>query len=133
MIQNENSFPYRPIIYGSLITIGIIIILTLIATVLTEFGWIGTINWSDNLFLILTYLGVTVGSIMAGLKSREQGWLTGLGSGIISSVWLLILAMFIGENIHWGFFLTKSLVSGFIGTFGGIIGVNLSGNRVYIN
>lgn len=129
MNQNENSFPLRPIIYGSLLSIGIVTILTLIITILTEFGWTGTIFWSDNLFLVLTYIGVTAGSIMAGLKSREQGWITGLGAGLLSSVWLLILAMVIGDTIHWGFFLTKSLISGFIGTFGGIIGVNLSGNR----
>lgn len=129
MNQNENFFPLRPIIYGSLLSIGIVTILTLIITILTEFGWTGTIFWSDNLFLVLTYIGVTAGSIMAGLKSREQGWITGLGAGLLSSVWLLILAMVIGDTIHWGFFLTKSLISGFIGTFGGIIGVNLSGNR----
>ncbi len=130
MIQNENSFPIRSIIYGSLVAIGIVTLLTLIITVLTEFGWTGTIYWSDNLFLVLTYLGVSTGSIMAGFRSREQGWLTGLGSGIISSVWLLLLALLLGDNVHWGFFITKSLISGFIGTFGGIIGVNLAANHV---
>ncbi len=129
MIENESFFPFRPIIYGSLLTIAIVTILALIVTVLTEFGWTGTIYWSDNLFLVITYFGVTVGSIMAGIRSREQGWITGLGAGILSSVWLLILGMLIGDTIHWVFFLTKSLISGFIGTFGGIIGVNLSGNR----
>lgn len=130
MIQNENSFPLRPIVYGSLIVIGIVTVLTLMITLLTEFGWTGTIYWSENLFLALTYLGVTVGSITAGFRSREQGWLTGLGTGILSSVWLLILALMIGDTINWGVYLTKSLISGFIGTFGGIIGVNLSANRV---
>lgn len=130
MIQNENSFPIRSIFFGSLIAIGIVTVLTLLVTILTEFGWTGTIYWSDNLFLGLTYLGVTAGSIMAGCRSREQGWLTGLGSGIFSSVWLLFLALLLGDNIHWGFFITKSLISGFIGTFGGIIGVNLAANRV---
>lgn len=129
MFQNETSFPIRPIIYGSLISIGIIIFLSLIVAVLTEFGWSGTIQWSDNLFLILTYLGVITGSIMAGLKSRERGWLTGMGSGFLSLVWTLILAVLIGNSIHWGFFLVKLLISGFIGAFGGIIGVNLLGNR----
>lgn len=130
MIQNENSFPFRPIVYGSFIVIGIVTILALIISLLTEFGWTGAIYWSENLFLVLIYLGVTVGSITAGFRSREQGWLTGLGTGILSSVWLLILAFVIGDTIHWGVFLTKSLISGFIGTFGGIIGVNLSANRV---
>lgn len=129
MIQNENSFPFRPIMYGSLLSIGIVIFLTLITTVLTEFGWTGTVFWSDNLYLALTYFGVTVGSIAAGYKSREQGWLTGLGAGFLSSIGLLIMAIIIGDTVHWGFFLTKSIISGFIGTFGGIIGVNLSGNR----
>ncbi len=129
MFQNESSFPIRPIIYGSLISIGIIILLSLVVTILTEFGWTGTVYWSDQVFLILTYLGVIIGSIMAGLRSREQGWLMGLSSGILTSVWTLILAMLIGNQIHWGFFLVKTLISGFIGTFGGIIGVNLSGNR----
>lgn len=129
MFQNETPFPIRPIIFGSLISIGIIIFLSLIVTILTEFGWSGSIQWSDNLFLMLTYFGVTIGSIMAGLKIREQGWLTGLGSGILSSVWILVLAALIGNSIHWGFFLAKMLISGFIGTFGGIIGVNLSGKH----
>ncbi|MGE5606117.1 MAG: TIGR04086 family membrane protein [Bacteroidota bacterium] len=130
MIQNENSFPLRSMIYGSFIVIGIVTVLALFITVLTQFGWTGTIYWSEKLFLVLTYFGVTTGSIMAGFRSREQGWLTGLGTGILSSVWLLILAFIIGDTIHWGFYLTKSLISGFIGTFGGIIGVNLAANRV---
>jgi putative membrane protein (TIGR04086 family) len=130
MIQNENSFPFRSIIYGSFIVIGIVAILTLIVAILTELGWTGTIYWSENLFLVLTYFGITVGSVMAGFRSREQGWLTGIGTGILSSIWLLILAFIIGDTIHWGFYLTKTLISGFIGTFGGIIGVNLSTNRV---
>ena len=129
MIQNENLFPFRPIIYGSFLVLGIVTVLTLLITVLTEFGWTGTIYWSEDLFLGLTYFGVTVGAIMAGFRSREQGWLTGLGTGILSSVWLLILAYLIGDMVHWGFFLTKTLISGFIGTFGGIIGVNLAANR----
>ncbi len=129
MIQNENYFPFRSMIYGSFFAIGIVTILALMIAVLTEFGWTGTVYWSENLFLALTYFGVTVGSIMAGFRSREQGWLTGLGTGILSSVWLLILAFIMGDTIHWGFYLIKSLISGFIGTFGGIIGVNLSANR----
>jgi putative membrane protein (TIGR04086 family) len=129
MFQNETSFPIRSIIYGSFISIGIIIFLSLIVTILTEFGWSGIIQWSENLFLSLTYLGVITGSILAGLKSREQGWLTGMGTGILCSVWVLILVLLIGNSIHWGFFLVKLFISGFVGTFGGIIGVNLSGNR----
>lgn len=129
MIQNENSFPFRSIMFGSLLVIGIVAFLTFVFAVLTEFGWTGTVYWSENLFLVLTYFGVTIGSVLAGFRSREQGWLTGLGTGILSSLWLLILAFVIGGTIHWGFFLTKSLISGFIGTFGGIIGVNISVNR----
>lgn len=130
MIQNENSFPLRSMIYGSLLVIGIVTIAALVIAVLTQFGWTGTIDWSEKIFLVLTYFGVIIGSIMAGFRSREQGWLTGLGTGILSSVWLLILAIIIGDTVHWGFFLIKSLISGFIGTFGGIIGVNLATNRV---
>jgi len=130
MIQNENSFPFRSIIYGSILVIGIVTVLALIIALLTEFGWTGTVYWSENLFLVLTYFGVTIGSILAGFRSREQGWLTGLGTGILSSVWLLILAFIIGDTVYWGVYLTKSLISAFIGTFGGIIGVNIAANRV---
>lgn len=129
MFQNENSFPLRSMIYGSFLVIGIITILALFISVLTQFGWTGTIDWSEKLFLVLTYFGVIIGSVMAGFRSREQGWLTGLGTGILSAVWLLILAIIIGDTVHWGFYLTKSLISGFIGIFGGIIGVNLAANR----
>lgn len=129
MFQNENSFPLRSMIYGSFLVIGIITILALFISVLTQFGWTGTIDWSEKLFLVLTYFGVIIGSVMAGFRSREQGWLTGLGIGILSAVWLLILAIIIGDTVHWGFYLTKSLISGFIGIFGGIIGVNLAANR----
>ncbi|NLY75853.1 MAG: TIGR04086 family membrane protein [Firmicutes bacterium] len=129
MIENANSFPFRPIVFGSVIAVGIVAALTLLVTVLTEFGWLGTIYWSDNLFSIFTYLGVTAGSIMAGLKSRARGWLTGLGAGVFSSALLLCLAVMIGDTVQAGFFLTKALINGFIGVFGGIIGVNLAGNR----
>jgi putative membrane protein (TIGR04086 family) len=127
-LDQENTL-VGPIIYGSLITVLTILILTTLIGILTNFGWTGTIKWSGNLYLIIVYIAVIAGSTMAGFKSHQKGWKIGAGVGIVSSLICLVFAMLLGEKIIWGVYLIKVLISSFIGTFGGIIGVNFTGRK----
>lgn len=124
--QDEMNIPVRPIIKGSLFVFVVILLLTVLLGFLTEMGWTGTVQWSGSLYLMIIYLSVVTGAIIAGLKSGRYGWITGVGVGLVSSLLILILAILAGEAVHWPVYLVKTLVNSFIGAFGGILGVNFS-------
>ena len=128
--QETSLIPLKPIIYGCLIMLFTIFILTVILAITVELGWMGTIQpFSNDLYIVLFYLAVVTGSIMAGLKSGSRGWLAGIGVGLCSSIILMILTVFLGLKVNVGIYLVKVLLSSFIGIFGGIIGVNIGGGR----
>lgn len=128
--REESLFPVGSMIYGGLAVLFAVLIATVFLGILTELGWTGTITWPNNsLFLLVLYLAVIVGSIMAGWRSHQNGWAVGIGVGVISSMLFLVLVAFLPDRINLGVFLLKSFITIFIGAFGGIIGVNLSGNK----
>lgn len=121
---------FKPVFSGVLAAFMVLLISMFLLGCLTEFGWTGTIQWSDSLYLVIIYLSIIFGSVTAGLKSHQSGWLTGAGVGFFSSILLILLALGIGEKIYWPLFLGKLLLNTFIGAFGGIIGVNLTGKEL---
>jgi putative membrane protein (TIGR04086 family) len=128
--QERSTVPVGSILYGTLVALAVNLILTIIFAVLTGFGWTASIQpYSNHLYLSMGYLAVISGSIMAGRESQVKGWLVGIGVGLTSSVVLLIINAFIGQPLVWGIFLVKMLIHGFIGIFGGIIGINLAGSK----
>lgn len=124
--QNAMSVPFGSILSGSLAVVLIIFAVSLLLGILTQFGWTGMLRWSNNLLMILLYGSVVIGAILAGLKSGRNGWITGVGVGVVSSFLILLLAFMVGEPVSWPVFLVKIAINAFIGAFGGIIGVNFS-------
>ncbi len=128
--REETLFPVGAVVYGSLATFLMTLIFTTFTAAFTELGWTGTISWPNNsLYLLLFFVSVVIGSIMAGWRSRQKGWAVGIGIAIVISILWLILAFSFHQPVHVGIYLFKSLISLIIGTFGGIIGVNVSGGK----
>jgi putative membrane protein (TIGR04086 family) len=128
--REENLFPVGAVIYGSLAAFLMTLILTTFTAVFTELGWTGTISWPNNsLYLLLFFVSVVIGSVLAGWRSRQKGWAVGIAVAIVISFLWLILAFSFHQSVHVGIYLLKSLISLIIGTFGGIIGVNVSGGK----
>jgi len=124
--QNSLNVPIGPVLKGSLAVIMIIFVLSLGLAIVTQLGWAGMLRWSDSLWMILLYVSVVIGAVIAGLKSRRNGWLAGAGVGVLSSLLILMMGWMAGEPVHWTVFTVKLAVNAFIGAFGGIIGVNFS-------
>jgi putative membrane protein (TIGR04086 family) len=128
--QESPVVPIGPILYGCLVTLIVNLALTLLLAVLTELGWTATVKpYSNNLYLLIGYLSVIIGSIVAGRESLGKGWLTGLGVGVASSVVFMILNSLLTQPVIWGIFLTKTLINAFIGVFGGVIGINFAARK----
>lgn len=127
-IEHEGvNLPIGPILYGCVIAVLAILVFTVLFSLMTQFGWTGTVRpYSNNIFLIADYFAIILGSIMAGRKSATTGWLVGIGVGLLSSLSLLLFTALMRQPVLWGVFTVKTLISCFIGAFGGIIGVNLA-------
>ncbi len=128
--QEHRLIPIGPILYGCLIVLVVNLVLTILFAVLTELGWLGMVQpYSNHLYLLMNYLAVITGSIAAGRESQVKGWLTGVGVGISSSVILMGISSLTALPVSWGIFFVKALINVFIGTFGGVIGVNFAGRK----
>ena len=128
--REATLFPVGAVIYGSLAAFLMASILTTFTAVFTEIGWTGTVSWPNNsLYLLLFFVSVVFGSIMAGWRSKQKGWAVGIGVAVVISFLWLILGVCFHQSIQVGIYLLKSLISIIIGTFGGIIGVNVSGGK----
>ena len=83
----------------------------------TSFSWV---------ILVVSFLALFIGGVISGAKSKQKGWLTGLGTGLLFTI-ITFLVQYLGYNsvfsteqylFHGGYILS--------GILGGIIGVNLS-------
>ncbi|HBF37075.1 MAG TPA: TIGR04086 family membrane protein [Firmicutes bacterium] len=127
---DETLFPVGAVVYGSLAAFLMTLIGTTFTAVFTELGWKATISWPNNsLYLLLLFVSIVIGSIMAGWRSRQKGWAAGIGVAVIVSLLWLILALLFHHPIHAGIYLVKCFISLVIGAFGGIIGVNALGGK----
>jgi len=124
--RQATDFTVKPIFFGVISALFVIIIGVVILGILTEFGWTGSLEWPGTLYSLFVYLAIVIGSVTAGLKSGKQGWLTGMGVGIASSFCFFIFAVWFGNKIYWPLFPLKVFISAFIGIFGGVIGVNFA-------
>ncbi len=128
--QENASFPLSSIVRGTLVFIIVVAILTLLLSVLTELGWMITVFMPNYYYLFIIYIGIVCGAVYAGRNARQDGWLTGTGVGVLSSLLLLLILIFIvRERFQITAFIVKTLINAFIGAFGGIIGVNLAGQK----
>ncbi|TCL62956.1 putative membrane protein (TIGR04086 family) [Hydrogenispora ethanolica] len=126
--QEKSSFPFRPILRGTLVFFAVVVILTVLLSILTELGWTITAFMPNDYYLFIIYIGIISGAVYAGKNAREDGWLIGISVGALSSLLLFLMVIFIlRERFQIGVFVVKSLINAFIGAFGGIIGVNLAG------
>lgn len=75
---------------------------------------------------IIMIISIFIPSVILSLKIKEKGWLNGLLLGILYYIiFLLLNIIFVRESIIILFAIGKLLLSGFIGSIGGIIGINL--------
>ncbi|MFV8826860.1 TIGR04086 family membrane protein [Alkalihalobacterium sp. APHAB7] len=75
--------------------------------------------------LIVSFLALFIGGMIAGVKAKEKGWMVGAGTALLFTV-ITLLIQYLGYNstftmeqylYHGGYLLAS--------VFGGIIGVNL--------
>lgn len=106
-----------------LYTIGSILILTIILTILNYFDiFNGTIV---KIFKIINLIiSILIGSILIGHKSNNKGWLEGLKFGLIMSV-IIFLFNYLGLNrINYLIYIIILITS----IIGGMIGISFKKN-----
>ncbi|UFT97894.1 TIGR04086 family membrane protein [Radiobacillus kanasensis] len=116
------------IMYGWVTILGVMLAASLILSLLLRFSSLGesTLNWTT---LIVSIIALFAGGLIAGAKGKEKGWLLGGLTGIGFTIFIL-LYQYLGygtvfsleQTLHHAGFLIAAL-------FGGIFGVNVSGNQ----
>lgn len=128
--NQDLQLPLKAIFKGSLVAIVVIIIITFALALLTEFGWTITVFMPGNMYLLIVYTGIIIGAISAGKNGLENGWLTGIAVGALTSLIVLLMIILISKSrVNVGIYTIKSLINSFIGAFGGIIGVNIGSRK----
>lgn len=111
----------KALLLSSIITVSIIFITSLVIqfTSLRE----TRISLINNITMIIS---VFVPSIYLSLKVKENGWLNGFLLGFTYYLIIILLNIVLFKNDIWiSFSIGKLLLTGFIGSIGGIIGINL--------
>ncbi|MGO4887412.1 TIGR04086 family membrane protein [Anaerobacillus sp. MEB173] len=115
-------------LFGVLAILIIGVSISFLVSILLKFTSLSESSFSWFL-LITSFLALFIGGMISGGKAGEKGWLVGASTGIFYSI-VIFLAQFLGYNrtftteqylYHGGYILFAIL--------GGIIGVNLLGNK----
>lgn len=116
------------ILYGWIIIFILMLITSMILALFLRFT-----TFNESTLTWISYpLGLTalfIGGFVAGIKSKEKGWITGITIGI-GFTFLVFLVQYLGykqifslqQSLHHLGFIFSSLI-------GGVLGVNVIGNK----
>ncbi len=108
-------------------SIGILLGLTLIITILNYIGIIGT-TIVDAFSYITPFIALFIGGLLLGKESNNKGWLEGIKYGLICIVIFFIFNFLAFNQI----FNTKSIILYIVtliaSILGGMIGINMKKN-----
>ncbi len=108
-------------------SIGILLGLTLIITILNYIGIIGT-TIVDAFSYITPFIALFIGGLLLGKESNNKGWLEGIKYGLICIVIFFIFNFLAFNQI----FNTKSIILYIVNLIasilGGMIGINMKKN-----
>ena len=108
-------------------SIGILLGLTLIITILNYIGIIGT-TIVDAFSYITPFIALFIGGLLLGKESNNKGWLEGIKYGLICTVIFFIFNFLAFNQI----FNTKSIILYIVtliaSILGGMIGINMKKN-----
>lgn len=117
-----------PIITGTAITIGLVVIGSLFTSLLLQFSSVSEMSLPYFTYAI-NGLSLLFGGWMAGKKGGQKGWYFGGLTGISYFV-LIILIGFLAFDVTPQFNALLYLVGAFLlSALGGIFGVNMSGGK----
>lgn len=107
------------------LSFGITMFMLLIASILLQFT-----SLRENKMVLINNIimvaSVFIASLYLSLKIKENGWFNGLILGLIYYLIIIVLNVFVFKNnIILHFLIGKLFLTSFIGTIGGIIGINL--------
>jgi putative membrane protein (TIGR04086 family) len=126
--EKRDSLSYVSVFRGSMVALFCIIIAAVSLGSVIHWGAAEQIFDSGSLYLILLFTSLTFGAIYGGASSRNRGWVTGIGVGLLTSLIVLMIALGTNVEINWSIYPLKTLINCFIGAFGGIIGINTAKN-----
>lgn len=104
-----------------IITIITFIILTILITILNYFNILNykTIN---IIKIIIPIISLFIGGYQAGKKTEKKGWLEGIKTSLIISIFFLIITLILNKlKIEYLIYIMILIASG---TLGSIIGIN---------
>ena len=125
----KNSFSVKSVAFGTIFSVVVCIILILAASALFLYCGISQ-RFIPIVSRVIMFVSVLLGGIIAGVKSRGMGWLYGFCSGLLFFCLVLLLNLLMGLGTDSPVFILLILIACvFVGSIGGVIGINLKPRR----
>lgn len=115
---------FGSMLYGLIGVLFIAVAFSFVISLILSFSSLTEASFSWFI-LIVSFLALFIGGMIAGVKAKEKGWMVGAGTALLFTV-ITLLIQYLGYNstftmeqylYHGGYLLAS--------VFGGIIGVNL--------
>lgn len=116
---------FKSLLRALLLSCTITILIIFITSLVIQFTSLRETKMSliNNITMVISVL---IPSIYLSLKVKENGWLNGFVLGFSYYLIIILLNIVLFKNDIWiSFSIGKLLLTGFIGSIGGIIGINL--------
>ena len=116
---------FKSLLKALLLSCTITILIIFITSLVIQFTSLRETKMSliNNITMVISVL---IPSIYLSLKVKENGWLNGFVLGFSYYLIIILLNIVLFKNDIWiSFSIGKLLLTGFIGSIGGIIGINL--------
>ncbi|MGE5598931.1 MAG: TIGR04086 family membrane protein [Bacteroidota bacterium] len=115
-----------PVFYGLVAAILTVVVASVVATILLFLG----VDWARHLqtvALTVAFAGVALGSVCAGVRAGNRGWLVGLLTGGFFVLCALAVTILAGwREISAPVTLARTAAVCLTGVAGGILGVNFA-------
>lgn len=116
---------FKSLLRALLLSCTITILIIFITSLVIQFTSLRETKMSliNNITMVISVL---IPSIYLSLKVKENGWINGFVLGFSYYLIIILLNIVLFKNDIWiSFSIGKLLLTGFIGSIGGIIGINL--------
>ena len=122
--QQKTLLQVKSILWGVLISLGFLVVGSLLLGIITNFTNL-TDELPTNLLFILNYVAIFVGGLVTAYRVETNGWLNG---GLVGTIYMLIIIILrsLWQSVVFSLGLMLRVLLAFVvAGLGGMVGINI--------